>query len=95
MSSVIARLKSIGRNLKRELKVYRLVCKDRRTPKLAKFLLGLAVVYVLLPFDIIPDFIPLVGQLDDLIMIPLLVILALKLTPKEVLEDCRARASQS
>lgn len=94
MSSVIARLKSIGRNLKRELKVYQLVCKDRRTPKLARFLLGLAVVYTLLPFDIIPDFIPLVGQLDDLVIVPLLVVLALKLVPKGVLEDCRAKASQ-
>lgn len=89
------RLKSIGRGLKRELKVYQLVLKDSRTPKLAKFLLGLAVGYALLPIDIIPDFIPVIGFLDDIIIVPALVIAALKLIPKEVVEDCRIRAASS
>ena len=87
------RLKAVGRNLKREIQVYRLVLKDHRTPRLAKILLGLAVGYVILPFDIIPDFIPVIGQLDDLIIVPALIIVALKLIPKEVVEECRARAN--
>jgi len=86
------RLKAVGRNLKREIQVYRLVLKDHRTPRLAKILLGFAVGYAILPFDIISDFIPVIGQLDDLIIVPALIIVALKLIPKEVVEECRARA---
>jgi len=86
-------LKAVGRNLKREIRFYRLVLKDHRTPRLAKILLGLAVGYAVLPFDIIPDFIPVIGQLDDLIIVPALIIVALKLIPKEVVAECRARAN--
>jgi len=83
------KLKALGIEVKRELRVYQLVLRDKRTPKLAKGLLGLAVVYLLLPFDIIPDFIPIIGHLDDLVIVPALVILALKMVPKEVIADCR------
>lgn len=86
------KLKSIGKNLKQEIKVYQLVIKDERTPKIAKFLLALAVGYVLLPFDIIPDFIPIIGHLDDIIIVPALVIIALKMIPDDVVRDCRDRA---
>ena len=85
------KLKEIGQNLKRNIKVYQFVLKDPRTPRLAKFLLWLAVGYALLPFDIIPDFIPLIGHLDDAIIIPLLVILALRIIPKEIIEECRQK----
>lgn len=84
-------LKTVARTLKRELQVYQLVLKDSRTPKLAKWLLGLAVGYTLLPFDLIPDFIPVIGHLDDVIIVPALVILALKLIPAEVITDCRMK----
>ncbi|MFH1560595.1 MAG: DUF1232 domain-containing protein [Chloroflexota bacterium] len=86
------RLKSVSRSLKREINVYRLVLKDSRTPWPAKLLLGMAIGYLLLPFDIIPDFIPIIGQLDDVIIVPALAIVALKMIPKGVIEDCRARA---
>ena len=82
------RLKSIGMTLKRELKAYRLMLRDRRTPKAAKLLLALAVGYLLLPFDLIPDFIPLIGYVDDMIIVPTLVLIALKIIPKEVIEEC-------
>ena len=62
------KLKSLGRSLKREVTVYQLVIQDKRTPKLAKLLLMLAVGYVLFPFDIIPDFIPVIGHVDDAVM---------------------------
>ncbi len=89
MAAIFDRLKQMSCDLKREINVYRRVLKDKRTPKIAKLLLGLAVGYALLPFDIIPDFIPVIGHLDDLIIVPALVLIALKMIPKEVIDDCR------
>jgi uncharacterized membrane protein YkvA (DUF1232 family) len=85
----VEQLRMIARSLKQELSIYRLVYKDPRTPMLPKILLGLAIGYALLPFDLIPDFIPVIGHLDDLLIVPGLVILALKLIPPEVVADCR------
>jgi len=89
------KLKKTGHEIKREIKVYRRVLKDTRTPKIAKILLGVGIGYLLLPFDIIPDFIPVIGHLDDLIIVPALVIIALKMIPKEVIEDCRIMTDSS
>ncbi len=83
------RLKAIGRGFRRELKVYRLVLLHHRTPRVAKLLLGLAVAYALSPVDLIPDVIPVAGYLDDLIIVPLLVITALWLIPRDVVDECR------
>jgi uncharacterized membrane protein YkvA (DUF1232 family) len=91
---MLDRIKTVGKTLKHELRVYQVVLKDPRTPKPAKWLLGLAVGYTLLPFDLIPDFIPVIGYLDDVIIVPVLVILALRLIPAEVLVDCRSKASR-
>ena len=84
--------KIIGQRFKEELRVYRLVLQDHRTPKLAKWLLGIAVAYALSPIDLIPDFIPVLGHLDDLVILPLLVIAAVKFIPPSVINDCRAKA---
>lgn len=89
------RLQAITRQFKRELAVYRLVLADERTPRTAKLLLGGAVGYLLLPFDLIPDFIPVIGQLDDLLIVPGLVVLALRLIPAEVVDDCRKRVADA
>jgi uncharacterized membrane protein YkvA (DUF1232 family) len=92
---LLQRLKVIGSDLKRKLKIYRLVYKEKRTPSLAKSLLGLALGYTLLPFDLIPDFTPVIGHFDDVIIVPLLIILALKMIPTEVVEDCPLRSLAS
>lgn len=86
-------LQSITQAFKRELRVYQLVLKDPRTPRLAQICLGLAVGYALLPFDLIPDFIPVIGHLDDAILVPGLVLLALKLIPAEIVAECRHKAA--
>lgn len=84
-------LKEAGRGLKRKLALYRLVLKDPRTPVMPKILLWLAVGYTLLPFDLIPDFLPVVGHIDDVIIVPLLVVIAMRLIPAEIVEDCRRK----
>ena len=89
------KLKNVGKGLKQELAVYRLVLKDPRTPRLAKVFLGMAVGYVLMPFDLIPDFIPVIGHLDDALIVPLLVMVAVKMIPQEIINDCRARAAET
>jgi len=86
-------LKSIERNFRHEIKVYKLALRDSRTPKLAKFLIWLGIGYIFLPFDIIPDFIPVIGHLDDVIIVPALLMIAIKMIPREVIEDCRIRVS--
>lgn len=92
MIHMLKRLKTIGSDFKREIKVYQLVLKDSRVPRRAKWLLGAAVGYALSPVDLIPDFVPVVGYLDDVLIVPILVMLALRSIPKEVIEDCRNRA---
>lgn len=84
-----ATLREVAFRLKTELAVYRKVLGHPRTPWLAKLLLGLAVGYALLPFDLIPDFIPVIGHLDDLVIVPVLVIFALRLIPADVVVECR------
>ncbi len=87
--SFLDRLKATGRNVKREVQAYRLILRHGRTPRPAKVLLGFAVGYLLLPFDLIPDFLPIIGHLDDLVIVPALVILALEMVPQGVIEECR------
>ncbi len=87
------KLRTFGKELRRELDVYRVVLRDRRTPVLSKFLLGAAIAYLLLPFDLIPDFIPVIGHLDDAVIVPGLVLLALTMIPKEIIRDARESVS--
>ncbi|MBI1729327.1 DUF1232 domain-containing protein [Candidatus Acetothermia bacterium] len=89
------KLKTFVATFKRELKVYQLVLKDHWTPRLAKFLLGFAIGYILTPFDFIPDFIPIIGHLDDAIIVPTLIVLAMRLVPKEVVAECRLKVQQT
>jgi uncharacterized membrane protein YkvA (DUF1232 family) len=75
----------------RELKIYMLVTKDDRTPRRSKILLWTAVVYALSPIGLVPDFIPIVGYVDDAIIVPILVFIAVRRVPGEVLAECRSR----
>jgi len=82
-------LRALRDRFLRELAVYRRVLRHPRTPRPARWLLAAAVGYALLPFDLVPDWIPVLGQLDDLVLVPLLVWLALRRLPEEVLAECR------
>jgi uncharacterized membrane protein YkvA (DUF1232 family) len=86
-------LKARARSLKADAFALYFVARDPRTPWYARAIAGAVVAYALSPFDLIPDFIPVIGYLDDLVLVPLGVVLALKLVPEEVMRDCRARAA--
>ncbi len=90
-----SRLSAIRDGLARELRVYRLVLRHERTPWISRVLLGAAVAYAISPIDLIPDWLPIVGHLDDLLIVPLLIWLAVRLVPPEVMDDCRAQAQSS
>jgi len=81
--------KEIAHLFKRELIVYQRVLRDERTPARAKLFLGLAIGYLCMPFDLIPDFIPIIGHLDDAIIIPALVFAALRSLPPEIVSEHR------
>lgn len=89
------RLVSLSRRFKHEVLFYKALYAHPHTPRSAKVLLWLALGYLVLPFDLIPDFIPIVGQLDELVILPLLVYLALKLTPVAVRQACHEQVEQS
>ncbi len=83
--NILKRLQYFSKMVKNNIVLYSSLLKDTRTPLIAKLLLWLAVGYLLLPFDIIPDFIPILGQIDDLIIVPLLIYSSLKFIPPELL----------
>ncbi|MFN2280229.1 MAG: YkvA family protein [Anaerolineales bacterium] len=89
---VIDRLKEWAKHLKKETYALYFAYRDPRTPWYAKALAVFVVAHTLSPIDLIPDFIPLLGYLDDLIITPLGLALAVKLIPAEVLEEARLKA---
>lgn len=85
-------LRARAKQLKTDLPAVFLALKRKDTPWTAKALAAMTIGYALSPIDLIPDFIPLLGYLDDLILLPALVALTIRLIPAEVLASCRAEA---
>jgi uncharacterized membrane protein YkvA (DUF1232 family) len=92
---LLSKLKQRARHLKAETLALYLVARDPRTPWYAKLLVAGIVAYAFSPIDLIPDFVPVLGYLDDLILIPMGIALAIKLVPHPVLAECRARAQET
>ena len=86
------KIKERAAMLKRDVPAAFLALKDGRTPVIAKILAGITVAYALSPVDLIPDFVPVLGYLDDVLLLPALIVLTVKLIPAEVLSDCRRQA---
>lgn len=85
-------LKERARQLKTDLPAMFIALRHKKTPVLAKILAGITVGCALSPIDLIPDFIPVLGYLDDVVLLPVLIILTVKMIPKDVLEECRNEA---
>lgn len=86
---LLKQLKQKAKELKSEAQVLLIAYKDKRTPASAKILIGITLGYLLSPIDLIPDFIPVLCLLDDLIIVPILISISLKLIPSVVLADAR------
>jgi uncharacterized membrane protein YkvA (DUF1232 family) len=85
-------LKNKSKQLKSEIYALYLVSKHPQTPWYAKVLAALVMGYALSPIDFIPDFIPVLGYLDDLIIVPAGIALLIKIIPRDILEECRAKS---
>ena len=79
-------LKEKARKIKENIPTVFLALKDKETPIIAKIFAGITVAYALSPIDLIPDFIPVLGYLDDIIILPALIALTIRLIPKEIWE---------
>ena len=93
MSNILERLKHRAKHLKSEVMALYFAYRDLRVPWYAKLLIIIIVGYALSPIDLIPDFIPVLGYLDDLVLIPLGIAMVLKMIPGPVMEEARMKAS--
>ncbi|MDK2801241.1 MAG: hypothetical protein PWQ70_2860 [Clostridiales bacterium] len=91
---MIKRMKEKTSELKKQVFALYLAYKKKETPLIAKVFTAIVVAYALSPIDLIPDFIPVLGYLDDFILIPMGVAIALKLIPAEIMEECRKEADR-
>lgn len=85
-------IKQRAKQLKRDIPAVFLALKRKETPIPAKILAGITVAYALSPIDLIPDFIPVLGLLDDVILLPALIAMTVKLIPPKIFEECRAQS---
>ncbi len=91
---MLDRLRKRARGLKAEVYALYLAYRDPRVPLYARIFAAGVVAYAFSPIDLIPDFIPVLGYLDDLILVPLGIALALRMIPSPIMEECRARAKE-
>mgnify|MGYP001006494023 FL=1 len=91
---MFGRLRCWARLIKRDSLTLWYACRDPRTPLWLKLMTGVLVAYAFSPIDLIPDFIPIIGLLDDAIIVPLGVMLLLRLLPKEIRISSEAKAEQ-
>jgi len=89
---LLAKLKNWANTLKREVSALYIAARDPRVPWYAKVFMGFVLAYFFSPIDLIPDFIPFIGYLDDLIIVPLGIALAIKMIPAQVMIDARKQA---
>lgn len=92
---MLARLKGWARAIRRDVHALWLAARDPRTPWYARALAMALAAYALSPIDLIPDFVPLLGYLDDAILLPIGILVVIRLIPAEIMAECRARAAEA
>jgi uncharacterized membrane protein YkvA (DUF1232 family) len=92
---VLDRLKRWARAIRRDVHALWLAARDPRTPWAVRALAIAIAAYALSPLDLIPDVIPVIGYLDEAILLPLAILLAIRLVPPAVMAECRARAEEA
>ena len=90
----MGKIKAWAKNLKRQIFILYFAYQDERVPWYAKLFTICVVAYAFSPIDLIPDFIPILGYLDDVIIVPLGIMFALKMIPKNVLSNCEVKAEE-
>ena len=88
------KIKAWAKNLKRQIFILYFAYRDERVPWYVKLFTACIVAYAFSPIDLIPDFIPILGYLDDVIILPLGIMFALKMIPKDVISDCEVKANE-
>lgn len=88
------KLRERAKQLKTDIPAVFLALKRKETPWYAKIVAAIVVVYALSPIDLVPDFIPILGYLDDVIILPALIALTVKFIPKSVFAECRAQSEE-
>ena len=86
------KLKNRAKQLKIDIPAVFLALRNKETPAVAKIFAAITIIYVLSPIDFIPDFIPVLGYLDDVILLPCLIALTIRLIPHDIFEECRVNA---
>ena len=91
-ASIVLAVANVVAFVRRQMRFYRLLLRDSRTPTSSKILLGAALGYAIWPLGLVPDFIPIVGYVDDIVIVPVLVCIAVRRVPHDVVDACRRRA---
>lgn len=91
---ILERAREWARSIKRDVVAVWIAARDSRTPLFAKVVAAAVAAYALSPVDLIPDFIPVLGYLDDLLIVPLGIVLAVKLVPPDLMREYRQAAAQ-
>ena len=94
MSGLFSHLRNAARRIKRDGVTLWFACRDPRTPLWIKAMAALVVAYALSPIDLVPDFIPVLGYLDDVILLPVLIWLVVRYLPAHIALDCRQQADE-
>jgi uncharacterized membrane protein YkvA (DUF1232 family) len=92
---VIDRWRERAKQMRMEIYAVYLAYRDPRVPWYARLLAACVVAYAFSPIDLIPDFVPVLGYLDDLVLVPLGIVLALKMIPQPVMAECRGKAQEA
>ncbi|MEG2814127.1 MAG: YkvA family protein [Oscillospiraceae bacterium] len=88
------KIKERAKKLKEDIPAVFMALKNKKTPWYAKIIAAITVAYALSPIDLIPDFIPILGYIDDIIILPLLVLCVIKLIPKDVFAECKEKSKE-